>query len=323
MAYDPSDDCPHAPTGDPFWQESDCYWFYDAKAKVGGFHRIGHRPADEHADLILWVFTDDGERYRVVEHPALQPRWRKADGQSIASSYAKTLGNRRMAYGWSERDCEATLAFEGFHEPRGWSKGEEAKPLDSTLNSGHLECAGRIRGELRIGARSFAIDALAHRDRSWGVRRTDKVVQHRMFTGTFGPELSFATAVVQFPGGLAHKAGFVARHGESEDIADVRIISAIDHDGLTVRAGTCDILLKSGERLSIAMTPVDGVVHDWRETYITADNIGRATYGHLSGFCDLELSINPQRGTYAPTAADLVRLAAVNGLSRRPQSPFD
>ena len=48
-------DCPHQFSDEPSWQESDCYWFYDVKLGVGGFHRIGQKQNKGTGQLMLFV----------------------------------------------------------------------------------------------------------------------------------------------------------------------------------------------------------------------------------------------------------------------------
>ena len=63
MTYDESWDRPHRPGANPLWQESDCYWFYDAAKGVGGFHRIGQTPAKGIGQVMLFVFDEGGEGF--------------------------------------------------------------------------------------------------------------------------------------------------------------------------------------------------------------------------------------------------------------------
>ena len=56
-------EAPHRAGPEDGWQESDCYWFYDQAAGVGGYHRIGMRPNRGTAQVMLMVFALGGERF--------------------------------------------------------------------------------------------------------------------------------------------------------------------------------------------------------------------------------------------------------------------
>ena len=320
MSYTPDIDRPHMPVDDADWQESDCTWFYDARAGLGGFYRLGYHARAGEAAILLFVCGPDGTRFRHVERLAVDPDARKEDGQSAPGCFVRALDPGEMAYGWDYADCHAALRFtDPFYEPRGWAKDEGDSALNAKLNdAGHLECSGRMKGEITLGGTRFEIDALAHRDRSWGVRRTAMLVQHRMCTGSFGPELSFATTIVQLPNGMAHKAGFVARNGETTDIADVEIVTGLLYDGYSTASGRCVITLPDGEILTIDTETLDGFVHLYGDDYVTGDHLSVARCGDLTGFADLEASVNPARGSYVPSPADLVSAALENGLSHKP-----
>lgn len=63
MTYHDRMDKPHEPSGGEFWQESDAYWFYDQAQGVGGFHRMGQKPAKGTGQITLFAFKEGGERF--------------------------------------------------------------------------------------------------------------------------------------------------------------------------------------------------------------------------------------------------------------------
>lgn len=301
MGYQDADDRPHAPLDDARWQESDCLWFADWNAGLTGFFRIGQNPAQGTGAVLAYVARMDGPDWRgCFTSP---DRGRDDHGQRVGAAHAEARAPQVMRYRWADAACSADVTFaDSFYEPRGWAKDASASGLNDTINSqGHLECTGRLTGSVTLNGEEVAIDALAHRDRSWGVRDIAMVRQHRMCTGTFGPGLSFATTVLQLANGHYHKAGFVVRDGVEEDIADVDILALVDADGVTVRGGQCRIMLGSGERLEIDCETVGGFAHIYGDSYLTSENLSVARWtgpeGVQTGFCDLECSINAQAGT--------------------------
>jgi len=324
MTYDSSWDCPHSPSSEANWQESDCYWFYDPDRGVGGFHRIGQKPNLATGQITAFVFARDGERFVLndsyTNHRSIGPEDRWASGHRVGTHVAEALGDQKMRFRWEEPECDSDLEFyESFHAPRNWSKTGHSDSFMSNINSdGHLECAGKLRGTVRIGSRTYDIDALAHRDRSWGFRDNGRVSMHRyrMFSGTVGPELSFASFLLDLKSGGRMVAGFVSRHGVDEDVRGLRVVTAFDSDGLSPMSAIAILTLESGEAVKIHCEGVQGFMTPVPEAGpASSDTISTFTYGGKTGFLDLELSTNPGRGTYVPTADDLTLLAIEPGLS--------
>lgn len=319
MAYNTSWDCPHRPGPQELWQESDCYWWYDTNHGVGGFHRIGQKPNAGTGQLTVFAFDRDGERYASHDELPIGPEDRWETGHRVGGHHAEALGDGKLRFAWSEAQCEADLEFyESFHEPRNWSKTGHSDDFMSNINSdGHLECSGRLRGEVRIGERSYDVDALAHRDRSWGFRDSSRVSMHRyrMFSGTVGPELSFATFLLDLKDGPPMVAGFVARDGVDLDVRDLRVLTTFDADGLSAVGATAIMTLENGEQVTVACDGVQGFATPVPEAHsLSSDTICTFQSGGKTGFVDLELSNNPGRGTYIATADDLSLLAS-GGLS--------
>ena len=325
MTYDPSWDRPHKPSSDLNWQESDCYWFYDARAGVGGFHRIGQRPNAGTGQITAFAFARDAERFVLNDSYTRDRSITAADrwesGHRVAGHTAEALGDGRMRFTWNEPDCDACLEFyESFHPPRNWSKTGHSDGFMSNINSdGHLECSGKLRGRLRIGAVTYDIDALCHRDRSWGYRDNGSVSMHRyrMFSGTVGPELSFASFLLDLKTGQKMVAGFVSRHGVDLDVRDLRVVTAFDADGLSPMGATAVLTLENGETVKITCQGVQGFMTPVPEAgAASSDTISTFSYEGKTGFLDLELSTNPGRGQYVPTQNDLTLLVIEQGLSR-------
>ena len=325
MAYDVSWDRPHAPSDQALWQESDCYWFYDHAAGVGGFHRIGQKPNLGTGQITAFAFRRDGERFVLndsyTRDREIKPDDRWLTGHRVGSHVAESLAYGRMRFAWDEPGCSADLEFyESFHAPRNWSKTGHSDGFMSNINSdGHLECSGRLRGTVQIGAISYAIDALAHRDRSWGFRDSSRASMHRyrMFSGTVGPELSFASFLLDLKTGQRMVAGFVARDGVDLDVRDLRCVTAFDADGLSPMGATAVLTLENGEKLAIACSGVQGFMTPVPESQsASSDTISTFEYAGRTGFVDLELCTNPGRGTYVPRPEDLTLLAIEPGVSK-------
>lgn len=318
MTYDASWDRPHTPGDGALWQESDCYWFYDAKAQVGGYHRIGQFPNRKTGQVMLFVYRLGGERFRLLQELEGAACVRTADGQSVGSSSASTAGDGVMSYAWSEPDCEAELRFsEAFYEPRSWMKDEEAhggaNAVKGQMNTdGHLEVSGRLRGRVRLGNEWIELDALAHRDRSWGVRDYRSAYQHRMVTGTLGPELSWATFIMHLDNGVVARAGFVARNGVTTDIRDLQVLTEFDYDGLTVTGLRTRLILEDDSVVEVSGAANQGFCA-LTDGWLVSSHHFIPLSG--AGFTILDVTNRPSKGTYAPQQAELSEVCATDGLT--------
>ena len=318
MSYDESWDLPHTPSDDVDWQESDCYWAYDARQGVGLFHRLGQYPNRGTAQLQLFVFRAAGQRFRHVTQAHLGPPTRGPRGQSIGSSVAEFLGDLRMRYAWREAGTEGDVEFhESFHTPRGWRTAAEDVRYEKDMHDGgHLECSGRLRGRVRIGGEVLEIDALAHRDRSWGRRNLAGAQQHRMCTGTIGRELSWATVLVQFDGGRVAKMGFASRHGRTEQLNDVEFLTTVDFDGLSVTGALTRLHLAGGEIIEIVSRTEQAFLNTVLGYTYSCDSIMSLEHNGAAGFCYHTAALNAARGTYTPSPREVSSIAVEDGLGR-------
>lgn len=308
--YDETWDRPHKHGSQELWQESDCYWFYDARTGVGGFHRIGQQPNRMKGQVAIFVFAKDGERYVSNSEHDFKTDERWNEGQRVAGHTAVALGGGEMRFTWEEGGSTGDLHwYESFHEPKNWPR--HARFFMSHVNSdGHLECGGRLRGTVRIGERSYEIDALAHRDRSWGYRgRETSGQRYRMFSGTVGPEFCVASYSLDLIDGGRSCAGHVIRNGAEKAVVDLRCLTSFDGDGFSPVGATAILTLDDGEVLEVECRGIQG------RGGLFSDTIAEITFAGKTGFVDLELQNNPGRGVHAPTAEELTLLAPP-GLTR-------
>jgi hypothetical protein len=76
------------------------------------------------------------------------------------------------------------------------------------------------------------------------------------------------------------------------------------------------VTLENGEVLRIDCSSMQGFVTPVREAETwSTDNISAVSVDGKKGFVDLEMGMNPGRGTFIPTQADVTLLAVDDGLS--------
>jgi hypothetical protein len=300
MSLSADDELLHAWDDDPSWQESVAVWFFDESIDVGGFFRIGVHPNQGYGRFNLFAFSEGVHRFRRVDERARDASPPEPGGELRAGTCRAGLADDTVTFAWSEPECDAQLEFTGFYPRQGFGgRADDDHHLQRDVYSGHLECSGRLTGTLRLGDETHVLDALCHRDRSWGPRRIDAIHTNRMFTGTVGPELSFALNVIQTADGAVNKVGYVVRDGEIVQFEDFEILPAIHLDGYSVASGTCRVRLAGGEELCLSAETVAGALTPY-DDYLCSEHISRVRCGDLVGFCDNELTNNPRLGRETP-----------------------
>jgi hypothetical protein len=305
------DDCPHQPGPDPSWQESALYTWYDPKAGLGGFWRLGQEPNAGALNSCFGVFTDDGMRFRS-----------NVTGVPMAAS---DRGEAHMGWGPHLRvdydghadikadfpDCEAQLRFEDYHPRYDYMK-LVGQSIDNTH---HFEVAGRMAGKVRLGDREIEIDAVGYRDRSWSNRDWGRIRGTRWWPCVFGPDLSLHLLHAVVDTGQLVKVGYLLRDGKATIVTDSEIIVHLETDAVSYRTGTGRLRLETGEELEVRFEYRDGIVLHVRG-YTAMEAVGRAFMGGREGFSTLEVCTNPAGGSNPPA----LTIAANNGqgLSRRP-----
>jgi hypothetical protein len=305
----------HDGDGHELWQESMFVVWYDLRRGVGGAHRVGQETTTGKCNLWSAIVTADGLRWRqdrdgMPIEPADRCKLRiAAGGTAFVSTDANGLGLEVR-----DDDASVDLAFESFYHPVPVWNSPEAEKVARTIAPNHAESSGRARGKVWIGHEQFEIDALYHRDHSWGVRDWSTIISHRWFVGTFGPHLSFSGIVLQGPGYQWIHGGAIVRDGKVERAASVDIVPLVEADGVSHRGGTAVWKLASGESLTMRCTTIDGMIFRQKD-FVLIETVCEVRLDGSDdvGFCNLEMS----NGIGGRKVSKALRAVAVNGLSRR------
>jgi hypothetical protein len=316
VEHSPSSDLRQRPTGEEWWQESAFLTWHDRDSGIGGIFRIGHEPNHAGGIAALWfgVLTHEGTRFRRNTTNRLATGDLDGDGLgALGGRYQIYWDADRMRYRADDDGCRAELEVVDFH-PRVDFFPSGAGTLTDEFASSHFEASGAVTGTIELDGRTYEIDGLCHRDRSWGLRRWDTLLNHRWVPGTIGPELSFGSISWHAIDGSLRRFGYVMRDGEVIHAEDVDLVVEIEADGTTTRGGRAIWRLPDGETLEIECRPFDGVVFE-HHGVADVDNLCQIEVDGKSGFCDFEISTNPRAGSGPVTAA--LRAANVDGISRR------
>ncbi|MCV7102788.1 DUF7065 domain-containing protein [Mycobacterium palustre] len=206
MSITGQDDLFHqAPPGEPFWNEASWFSFMVPERDLSGFVYLYHRPNigytvggiaawDNHGsetyDCLLY---DWGEGYQTPEGAQMFD-FSLANGLRV--ELLEPLRHYRFTYRGQtafNADVAVDLEFVGDREPHGtgFPGGLEE------WGKGHYDQPGRMTGTLRVDGEVIAIDCVAQRDRSWGIRDIVKNPRGQMVWAV-GENSSFHALAVSF-----------------------------------------------------------------------------------------------------------------------------
>jgi len=140
-------------------------------------------------------------------------------------SLRQDLAFQRADVSWRSPDAGLELAFEGFHPP--YAYGSNAGGCPSYAAADRIEQSGHIRGTLVLGAKTYAIDALGHRDHSWGTRDWGAFQHYHWFQGQTadGVSVHFWRFLAL---GRVHLRGYVFKDGLLAEVTSVEL--DVTHD---------------------------------------------------------------------------------------------
>jgi hypothetical protein len=297
----------------PDWSESFFFSFYDDRAGVGGAFRVGQERNNDHANVWYGIMSADGWRYlhNGQEYPMTDAdRTEHGLGVSWDNGSSHLFFDEQGIGTYTGRcgDTEIDLRVENYHpmSPM-WPIGTEGGHghVEQTMAYGHYEGSGRATGTLKANGQTYEIDALCHRDHSWGPREWKGFTGHRWVVGSLGEDLSYSGLIAitsggdETTGGVV-QGGFVARGREIEFIDHLDCLLYLEPDGLTYRGGESTIYLPSGERIALKFEPVNAVMFSARDRYyVETAQLCRATDGEgRTGYCYLEASLNTRMGQF-------------------------
>ncbi len=292
----------HTPGPQINWQESIFLAWWDDQHGIGGVHRIGHVINQGAANLWCGFFTSKGHCYRrnvemlpLAEGDRLQPIFR-AGIQTF--SYEDCFRLRV-----EDNDVHADLKFEDFYPPDEVFQHSKRTAVEANVCADHNESTGWLRGRLRMGNDEFEINALAHRDHSWGPRDWYNINAHRWVAGSCGPDLSFTIAIMAGNDGDALYAAYVNENGRVRKTTDFDIVTYMEWDAVSNRGGQVELRFEDGSKLNLDCEPVGPGFVFTKDEYIAHDCLCRVTTadGRI-GFCDFEVS-NGRRNTRLPASA--------------------
>jgi len=238
-----ADDFMHPNSGEPNFNESAYYNFYDPAARLGGFVRLGLRPNEGQGEMTICLYLPDGSAAFMYKRPEVTTNDRfDAGGLSFAvqrpfvehairyegsccfmARPLELIDPRRAFSENPHARVTIELRYEGLSpgfggEPREERDGRwvsvKAEKAGQEFARGHLEQHGRAVGRVVLDGREVAIDGFGLRDHSWGPRYWQAPDHYRWLTMNFGADAGIAAARTAQRDGRVIAGGYVYRRGE-------------------------------------------------------------------------------------------------------------
>lgn len=232
----PADEYTHPVPPDTSFNESMYFNFYDRRARLGGFVRIGNRPNEGYAEMTFCAYLPDdralfnfrrvpiadntgyhagGMAFEVVEpFKALTVRY---EGRAVALDDPRVMSDPARAFKENpQRPVTLALTYGGL-SPMYGGIAETDHP-EMTFAKAHYEQHVSARGRLAIDGVETPIDGLGLRDHSWGPRSWQSPKFYRWLTCEFSSSFGFMGSQIVTQAGSELLAGFVYRDGKNHRV---------------------------------------------------------------------------------------------------------
>jgi hypothetical protein len=251
------DDFPHENSGEPNYNESAYFNFYDPARRLGGFVRLGNRPNEGYAEMTVCLYLPDGRVGFMFARPPIANNAR-FDAGGLRFEVVAPMREHRIAYAGTvcllarpldlldpraafaanpHRPAEIALTYSALSpvaggEPRVWRDGGwvsvRHEQAGQEFARGHLEQHGRAVGRVTVDGIGFDVDGCGLRDRSWGPRWWQGPKWYRWLTMSFGPERGIAAALTAQRDGREVHGGYLYERGApNRPLARVEIESDV------------------------------------------------------------------------------------------------
>jgi hypothetical protein len=272
IRLEPADEYLHENTGEPNFNESMYFNFFDPTRRLGGFLRIGNRPNERLAETTICLYQPDGSVVFNFKRPEIADNTRFQAG---GMRFEVEEPFERLRIGYSGKACrladplamrdpraafqsnpfvpvELELSIRGVGPMFGGER-ERAEPVDpeNEFARGHYEQHHRARGRMAIEGVASDFDGLGLRDHSWGPRSWQAPLNYRWLTGNFGEDFGFMANCITGRDGSEVRGGFLHRGKELVRVRHVEIETQWRgaeklHDRLFAR-----LACEGGEKLEI------------------------------------------------------------------------
>jgi len=230
MSVKPTDEYMHPNTGEPNFNESMYFNFYDRRARFGAFARIGNRPNERYAEMTIAIYQPDGTALFNFKRPEIADNSAFAaggmgfavvepfkhvrvsyDGHAVYLAQPRDLEDPRRAF-TTNPHVPVSLALDWYGSSPMYG-GEAPENSEMTFARGHYEQHGRAAGALSVDGVSHRVEGLGLRDHSWGPRSWQSPAYYRWLIGQFDDGFGFMGSQIVTQAGTELLSGFVFKDG--------------------------------------------------------------------------------------------------------------
>ncbi len=287
------------------WNESQWFWWADAKQRVCGFHRIAHQPNRGNAHI--WnVVIDDTGRYtrRVSSEVGFSDAMRGESHWSVERLSFRQREQGGLDCEMKQDDVRMELSFEDLYRAVSFDEvapSDIAKNMSEDTAPHHFEVAGRIKGTVEIGNRTIDVSGLGHRDHSWGPRDVANIQSSTWTNGSVGEEFSFFATAAAMRGRPLIKLGYIVEHGTVTPLSDWNLYPWMEVDGVTYCKVTGYLQTVNGRRIDLEYTDLMGGTTVNLDEWIGFENAFNLNVEGKRGVANFERAVNPCGGNRMPT----------------------
>ena len=212
----PEDDMFHEPTSsDPWWTETVWFsWMVPERNLLGYWYVVFRKNLGVVFGGVL-VFDDTAVlpwELPVFDwhwHQPLPDRHDLRDLDVLGGMKLQCLEHgRRFRFAYENDDVAFDLAYDALMQPM---LSRQTPPFN---HGTHVDQPGRVTGAMTLHGDEIAVDCIAMRDRSWGIRTPRRQPKLGYCHATAGPQSSFLTISVDRKGVDGILTGYLMRDGE-------------------------------------------------------------------------------------------------------------
>jgi hypothetical protein len=249
MRLDAHDELPHAPDDAENFNESVYANCFDAHQQMGAWMRLGNRVNEGYAELSVCIYLPGGRVACQFQRPAIDSNdafdagglryavhepFRELEmvyeGEVMVLDDPGLLRDPKAMFESAPRaDAHVRFDIRGISPMHG---GEPTAPEHERLmyygpqfSRGHFNQHTAVRGELRVGEETFALDGNGWRDHSWGPRYWQVIWAYRLLLANFGEDRAFMLLKNMSPDGTARRLGVLMIDGEYHEVSDLDVVT--------------------------------------------------------------------------------------------------
>ena len=243
----PTDEFPHAPTGERHFNESVYMNAFDHVRGMGGWMRIGNRVNEGYAELSVCLYLPDGRIACQFQRPGIDANDR-FDAGGLSVTVVEPLQRLQMRYTGElmvVRDPSllrdprrlfaeaARVQADVLWNHEGTSPLHGGIPEDDTMPTlygrdfslGHFNQHTRVLGHLRLGEEHWPIDGYGWRDHSWGPRYWQNILFDRLYMANFGADRGLMLLKIANRDGQVRRGGVLQVDHDYEEIQDLDLFN--------------------------------------------------------------------------------------------------